>query len=72
MDYSLLLAVEEVNQNSMANLIMSPVRNSSLKGNKLNDLNIKKVELSKSVEVTDLKSLDTTIKQKNSKNDSFL
>ena len=51
---------------------MSPVRNSSLKGNKLNDLNIKKVELSKSVEITDLKSLDTTIKQKNSKNDSFL
>jgi len=60
MDYSLLLAVEEVNQKSMANMIMTPLRNSSFNANKLNNLNIKKVELSKSVEITELKSLDTT------------
>ena len=60
MDYSLLLAVEEVNQKSMANMIMTPLRNSSFNANRLNNLNIKKVELSKSVEITELKSLDTT------------
>ena len=62
MDYSLLLAIEEVNEKSIANIFIPPPRNFSFNANKLNDLNIKKIELSKSVEIIDLKSLDNTIK----------
>ena len=46
----------------MANIITSPQRNSSFNANKLNNLNIKKAELSKSVEITDHKLLNSSIK----------
>jgi len=62
MDYSLLLAIEEVNEKSIASKFISPPKNLSFNANKLNVLNINKIELSKSVEINDLNSLDNTIK----------
>jgi len=62
MDYSLLLAIEEVNEKSIASNFIPPSKNLSLNANKFNVLNIKKIELSKSVETIDLKSLDYTTK----------
>lgn len=40
MDYSLLLAVEEINEKSLANIIKSPQKNSSIKANKLDDFDV--------------------------------